>query len=1702
MTQRLLTIVLVAAGMLMSVHQVQSQCPPVIGGANCEFPYKDCGLIPQECILCNSGELDGFCMTLTNIPNDDEPPSICGNGVFNNPSWFAFVAWNTSMNLQICPSNCQGVPGGFIGVQAVIYPTCPANPNNTAACQAQCQANCFNLISNSLVVGQTYYFAVDGCAGDICDITINCVSGCGAPQLNPVTAIAGPKKLCPNAQGIWNVSPLPTGAVDFEWTLDGNPIGTNSPTLSYSFPAEGNYEICADGYNDCIPVTDPPEKFCIMVEVKKIPDTQLPEKKMCTDSTFTFNGTQISGGSGDADYDFNIPTVPLMCDSVVKFHVSIIPDKKTNLGKITRCLGDNFKLGDSEFPDCGLYTVTVLQKDFPHCDSVIDFELDFVSLDAKLLTPDSVGCPPFDQVYVDGTPSQISNQNCGGTIDKGNPNFKLSWKLDGKPISGDDYIWTEPDAKPGTYCMFEVFTLPPGSKTANCKDSACVKVYYKDIPIVTFDSNPDTITCGGPAYVYGTSTKKVSYFWKGPGGFTSTDSVFAAPAPGDYYGTITDGSCKFTDTISIYADNNIPTVQVNGDFLNCSKVNATVTATTNASGPKYKWSGPGGFTGNTASVNVTQTGTYNVTITASNGCEVVGQASVTGDYVKPTISATSGTITCKNPNVPLDGIVITGGGGSFEWKGPGGTVIATTEDATTNGVGNYTFKVISANGCFEDTTITIPVNFTKADVTATGDSLTCSKTSATLTASSTVPGASFQWYDIGGGPLGTGSTQVVNNSGTYNVEVIHPLTGCKDSTTAVVSVKADIPIAQITSAKSVLNCDSSTLYLMGKNNNPVTKPNFNWSFGGSSIGTTNNITINQPGTYTLTLSVPATGCTDTVQYVITQDIVKPDANGIGGILNCFTIPKKVTLIGSSTYSKPNAQYTWLDPSGTPISSNDTVTVFNIGTFTFQVKNLLNGCISTDTAEVIVDSNAPQNVTTSVSDTLTCAVSQVSISANSSTAGVSYTWTGPGITGTSTNQTVNNITKPGVYTVSILNPLNNCDVVTTLGVKIDTVSPIASIVKPDTLTCLINSITLQGGGNVTSPSYQWSLSGNNLGTNATQNVNTIGTYTLEITNPKNGCKDLVSAQVFENKNLPTASATGGIINCKKNCITLNGTTDNGTIFNWTGPGISGATAGDQNQTLCDAQAGGTYVFSTTAPNGCANQDTAIIVADFQTPQNVSINGGELTCTSPTLTINLQTSTPNCTYDWKGPGINGTNQGQQDPLVDSDGTYEVVITAANGCTEQTSVTVTKNKTEPELELVGDLITCLKPNINIVANSSTSGVIIDWTGPTGPQNNTTSIATTLPGVYTSTATAPNGCKTIKTITIQETKDKPNVVVNNPTEIDCSNKTSFLSCAGSSQGSEYTYQWIGPESANACELTVSTVGVYTLTILNTVNGCSDSKNVTVTENVAKPTGLVGNESDPKCFGEKTGTYVVSNVIGGTPPYQYSLNNSPFSSNNTFTGLGQGNYYIKIIDAAGCEYEEQFSLDQPEKLLVELGDDQIINWGEIASVSAQIYPTGKVKNIQWQTSIPTINCNGPIDSCGLEFDLQLYNQSQFLITVTDSNGCRASDQVLILVKKDRPVYIPNSFSPDGTGDNDRFVVYGGDGVVGIEKIQIFDRWGQQVFSNKEIQVNDPSQSWDGRVDGRMSNPGVYVYYVWVKFKDGYSELYKGDVTLFRNSKN
>ncbi len=324
----------------------------------------------------------------------------------------------------------------------------------------------------------------------------------------------------------------------------------------------------------------------------------------------------------------------------------------------------------------------------------------------------------------------------------------------------------------------------------------------------------------------------------------------------------------------------------------------------------------------------------------------------------------------------------------------------------------------------------------------------------------------------------------------------------------------------------------------------------------------------------------------------------------------------------------------------------------------------------------------------------------------------------------------------------------------------------------------------------------------------------------------------------------------------------------------------------------------------------------------------------------------------------------------------------------------------------------------------------------------------------------------------------------------------TTHISCFGEVDGTlaplvsggtpGYRFQWSngGMDSL----ITALDSGQYNVTVTD----AQDCRTVAGGYIVEPPFLSVAVDStrDVVCFGDRTGVIYVSGE-GGSPPFQYAVDGSSFQDSLFFTGLGGGSHTVTIRDDRGCTNTVMAQILQPEELIVDAGRDTSVDLGFAAQLLATHSPPNNPVGFQW--------FGGPVDCLDCPaVNATPLRTSTYVVMVTDQDNCMASDSVRVFIFRNRPIFVPNSITPNGDGYNDRLALYGGNAAMTVLKIQIFDRWGALVYEGINQALNDENQGWDGTHQGQLLNPGVFVYVAEVQFIDDSVLQFEGDITLIR----
>ena len=242
--------------------------------------------------------------------------------------------------------------------------------------------------------------------------------------------------------------------------------------------------------------------------------------------------------------------------------------------------------------------------------------------------------------------------------------------------------------------------------------------------------------------------------------------------------------------------------------------------------------------------------------------------------------------------------------------------------------------------------------------------------------------------------------------------------------------------------------------------------------------------------------------------------------------------------------------------------------------------------------------------------------------------------------------------------------------------------------------------------------------------------------------------------------------------------------------------------------------------------------------------------------------------------------------------------------NGCTDTDTVTITEDILAPTADAGATAeLTCAITTLVLDGTSSAGQGVLTyaWTGGTIDSGaNTATPTISAAGIYTLTITdADNGCTDTDTVTITEDTLAPTADAGTTAELTCAITTLILDGTSSAGQGALTYAWTGgtiDSGANTATPTISAAGIYTLTITDADNGCTDTDTVTITQNTNLP--IIDNIgfTDPttaSCPVLNDGTITVT-AIGFN--LEYSIDNGlSFQGSNIFNGLIAGTYDVVV---------------------------------------------------------------------------------------------------------------------------------------------------------------------------------------------------------------
>jgi gliding motility-associated-like protein len=458
-----------------------------------------------------------------------------------------------------------------------------------------------------------------------------------------------------------------------------------------------------------------------------------------------------------------------------------------------------------------------------------------------------------------------------------------------------------------------------------------------------------------------------------------------------------------------------------------------------------------------------------------------------------------------------------------------------------------------------------------------------------------------------------------------------------------------------------------------------------------------------------------------------------------------------------------------------------------------------------------------------------------------------------------------------------------------------------------------------------------------------------------------------------------------------------------------------------------------------------------------------------------------------YNWENTGY--TTRDSITGL--SSGRYKVAVTDSSGKYVDT-VFFTLRQFEIELDTAKKTVTaplCFgDKNGKIVVKPATGIAPFQYKWNTStvftPDSSLTNIGE---GQYSVEIRDANNCKGFYNFdVVAPQKVKADIDTIN---ISCFGKTDGSAIAYPSGGvGKYSVSWSRGDLGDTIRNLKA--GNY-IVFIRDANNCEITKNVRIsepTEISLRPIRIQG----AKCYGDSTAALVIQG-LGGTPPYRYSVDGIRFQRDTAFINIPAKKYSVVVRDSTGCRNTVEVDVPQPPQLQVSAGPDLEVDLGFPIDLRAVVVPSSKQVAYAWTPADSTVICKTCARTAATPLTPKLYR-----ITVKDSLGCRAYDEVYINVIKKRPIYFPTAFSPNADGVNDFFTGFGNQAAIGIKEMKVFNRWGDLVFEANNIALNNESKGWDGYFKGKLLDPDVFTFYAVINFIDNEELVYKGDITLIR----
>lgn len=988
------------------------------------------------------------------------------------------------------------------------------------------------------------------------------------------------------------------------------------------------------------------------------------------------------------------------------------------------------------------------------------------------------------------------------------------------------------------------------------------------------------------------------------------------------------------------------------------------------------------------------------------------------------------------------------------------------------------------------------------------DVAVCSGNTATLTANviGNLPsGASITWYDapFGGTVLGTGNTFTtppLSSNTTYYVGFC-PATFTKPvnvtTTPGVTASNAGVN-QQICQTTATLNAN---IPILGTGSWTLISGTGNFADAALFNTSVSNLS---PGDNIFEWIISAPGCAPSQSQVTITVINSPTADAGTDQQLCSTnAVLAANGIGTWSIASGTGTFTDINDPGTAVSN------LSVGLNSFIWTVSIPGCPPAQDLVEITVSAAVSIADAGVNQQFCGATASLNAALPSVGTG---TWTLVSGTGTINDVNSNTTSVTGLsvgtnvfeWTVTAPGCPPSSDQVT---LTVDAMMPVADAGTDQTLCA--NTATMAANTALPGTTGTWSFDNGspvfndiNSNTAAVSNLSVgVNTFIWTVVNPS--CPAVSDTVVITVANSLSAADAGPDQQICSTDGTLNAIAPSVGIGTWTlvsGSGTINNTAG--NTTTVTALAPGNNVFEwTVAGAGCPSNSDQVTIA-VNLINTVADAGANNTICGNTANLNANAPATGLIGTWTSSvsGVTFANSNDEYSSVSNlqNGSNIIIWTISNsvGCPPTSDTVIVTSVANPSVASAGtDKTICdVSTTLNAIAPTIGSGNWSVFSGNgtiTNASSPTTSVTGLTPGSVTFVWTVSNAPCPLSTDTVVITvlPALSPAIAGADTNI-CDTQLNLNAVTPvSGTGTWTTINGNGNISnVNAANATVTNLSnglnTFQWTVSNgTCPDVSDQINIVV---AAPPSTASAGGDIQTCTQSVEITATAPQVGIGT--WTVTQGNASITSPNSPTtnvlllspGVVTFNWQVTngSCPSSGDDLNVLLlngsdAANAGEDVTIALGDSTTLN-GSGGTINGWDPPRG----------LSCIDCPNPVANPD--------TTTMYYLSVTDDNGCKSIDSVLVTVDETSGWYLPNAFSPDGNGVNDILFFYG----TGVKEfvLQVYDRWGEKVFETTDMKVG-----WDGIYKGKASIAGVYAYQLTITFKSTKVEQVKGNLNLIRN---